>query len=93
MRSIDPAANFIVLLAIGAIAGFIFDRFAGPSWLARQFAGTRGIVTSALVGIAGSFIGFHLAVLGGMIGLGGTALYVGALLGAAITLLLWRLIR
>ena len=93
MRGIDPAVDFIILLAIGVVAGFIFDRFAGPSWLARQFAGTRGIVTSALVGIAGSFIGFHLATLGGMIGLRGIALYVGAALGAAVTLMLWRLIR
>lgn len=93
MRAIDPAISFIILLVIGAAAGFIFDRLAGPSWLARQFAGMRGIVTSILVGIAGSFVGFHLAILGGMIGLGGLALYVGAALGALVVLLLWRTIR
>lgn len=93
MRGIDPVVTFLIVLVIGIAAGFIFDRFAGPSWLVRQFAGTRGMVTSALVGIAGAFIGFHLAAMGGMIGLGGLALYVGAALGAAITLLSWRMIR
>ncbi len=46
---------FVLVLAIGIIAGILFDRLAGPSWLARQFSGsTRGIITSALVaGVAG----------------------------------------
>ncbi len=93
MGGIDPAVTFLIVLVIGIAAGFIFDRFAGPSWLVRQFAGTRGMVTSALVGIAGAFIGFHLAALGGMIGLSGLAVFIGAALGTAITLLLWRMIR
>ena len=93
MHTIDPAVSFVIVSIIGVAAGLIFDRFAGPSWLVRQFAGTRGMVTSALIGVAGSFIGFHLAALGGMVGLGGLALYVGAAVGAAVTLLLWRMIR
>src|SRR6478752_9989080 len=64
MRALDPVITFIAVLVIGLAAGFLFDRLAGPSWLARQFSGsTRGIVTSALVGVAGAFVGYHMAVL------------------------------
>jgi uncharacterized membrane protein YeaQ/YmgE (transglycosylase-associated protein family) len=86
----DPAVNLLIVLAIGIVIGIIFDRFAGPGWLARQFTGPRGYVTSALVGIAGAFIGFHLATLAGGAGL---ALYIAAALGAAVILFLWRAIR
>ena len=64
MDTIDPAVMFLVVLVIGIVAGILFDRVAGPSWLARQFSGSyRGIVTSALVGVAGAFVGYHIAVL------------------------------
>src|ERR1700731_1538144 len=50
MRVTDPIVTFVLILVIGIVAGILFDRLAGPSWLARQFAGsTRGIITSALV--------------------------------------------
>ena len=62
MRATDPAVTFCIIVMIGIVAGSIFDRVAGPSWLTRQFAGsTRGIVTSSLIGIAGAFVGFHLS--------------------------------
>ena len=52
MRATDPVVTFLLVLAIGVAAGILFDRLAGPSWLARQFSGSaRGIVTSALVGV------------------------------------------
>jgi hypothetical protein len=35
MRNPDPAATFLLILVIGVVAGFLFDRLAGPSWLAR----------------------------------------------------------
>lgn len=92
MRASDPALSFIIVIAIGIIAGVIFDRVAGPGWLARQFTGPRGFVTSALIGIAGAFIGFHLALLLG-IGGGALVLYIGAALGAAAILFIWRAIR
>src|ERR1700737_2530611 len=64
MSATDPIVTFVLILVIGIAAGILFDRLAGPSWLARQFAGsTRGIITSALVGIAGAFVGYHVAVL------------------------------
>ena len=93
MRDIHPAIVVLLVILIGAAAGYLFDRYAGRSWLAQQFAGRRGLITSALIGVAGSFIGFHLALLGGMVGFGGLAVFIGAAGGAAITLLLWRMIR
>ena len=89
----SPALTFLVVLAIGIIAGIVFDRVAGPGWLTRQFAGsTRGIVTSALVGIAGAFIGFHLA---GLLSLGGgwIVLVLSAAVGAVVVLWVWRMVK
>jgi uncharacterized membrane protein YeaQ/YmgE (transglycosylase-associated protein family) len=87
----DPALTFLLILVIGAVAGLIFDRLAGPGWLARQFTGPRGYLTSALIGIAGSFIGFHLATLIGFAG--DLSSFIAAALGAAAILFLWRAIR
>jgi len=88
---IDPALTFLLVLVIGIVAGILFDRFAGPGWLARQFTGPRGYVTSALVGIAGSFIGFHVA---GLLRLAGDlSTFIAAAIGAAVVLFIWRAIR
>jgi uncharacterized membrane protein YeaQ/YmgE (transglycosylase-associated protein family) len=92
MRVSDPALSFIIVIAIGIIAGVVFDRIAGPGWLARQFTGPRGLVTTALIGVAGAFVGFHLALLLGMGG-GALVLYIAAALGAAAILFVWRAIR
>jgi uncharacterized membrane protein YeaQ/YmgE (transglycosylase-associated protein family) len=93
MRAPDPAIMFILVLVIGIAAGVLFDRLAGPSWLARQFSGsTRGIITSALVGVAGAFIGYHVAallVLGG----GLVTAAIAAALGAAVVLFAWRMAK
>jgi uncharacterized membrane protein YeaQ/YmgE (transglycosylase-associated protein family) len=93
MRASDPALTLILVLAIGIAAGVLFDRLAGPSWLARQFSGsTRGIITSVLVGIAGAFIGYHVAAL---LALGGglVTAAVAAALGAAVVLFGWRMAK
>jgi len=90
MRATDPAVTLLLVLVIGIVAGFLFDRLAGPSWLARQFAGsTRGIVTSALVGVAGAFVGYHIA---GLLVLGGALVttVIAAAAGAAVVLFAWR---
>ena len=88
---LSPAVVFLLLLVIGIAAGLLFDRFAGPGWLSRQIAGqNRMMVTSALVGIAGSFVGYHLAVLIGLIGL---AALIGAVIGALAVLYGWRMVR
>jgi len=93
MQATDPVVTFVLVLAIGVIAGLLFDRLAGPSWLARQFSGsTRGIITSALVGVAGAFVGYHVAML---LGLGGGVLtsVVAAAVGAAVVLFGWRMAK
>lgn len=90
MRATDPVVTFLLVLAIGVLAGIFFDRVAGPSWLARQFSGsTRGLVTSALVGVAGAFVGYHVALL---LALGGGLLMplILAAAGAAVVLFAWR---
>jgi uncharacterized membrane protein YeaQ/YmgE (transglycosylase-associated protein family) len=93
MRAADPVVTFILVLAIGVAAGFLFDRLAGPSWLARQFSGSiRVVITSILVGIAGAFIGYHIAAL---LALGGgiVAAAIAAALGAAVVLFAWRMAK
>jgi uncharacterized membrane protein YeaQ/YmgE (transglycosylase-associated protein family) len=93
MHSADPATGFLVVLVIGVAAGILFDRLAGPSWLARQFSGSsRGIITSTLVGIAGAFIGYQIAVL---LALGGGMVTsaIAAAVGAAVVLFAWRMAK
>jgi uncharacterized membrane protein YeaQ/YmgE (transglycosylase-associated protein family) len=88
---LSPAVVFIILLIIGIAAGLLFDRFAGPGWFSRQIAGkNRLMVTSSLVGIAGSFVGYHLAVLLGIVG---TAALIGAVIGAVAVLWGWRMVK
>jgi uncharacterized membrane protein YeaQ/YmgE (transglycosylase-associated protein family) len=93
MRTTDPVVTLLLILTVGIVAGVLFDRLAGPSWLARQFVGsTRGVFTSAIVGVAGAFVGYHIAVL---LALGGgqvTSL-VAAAAGAAAVLFAWRMAK
>ena len=89
----DPGTSFVIVLLIGLVAGVLFDRFAGPGWLSRQVIGaTRGVVTSALVGVAGSFVGYHLATIIARSN-SPMALFVSAALGAAVVLWSWRIVR
>jgi uncharacterized membrane protein YeaQ/YmgE (transglycosylase-associated protein family) len=78
---LDPAVMVLLVVLIGIAAGLIFD---------RQVAGTRGMVTSALVGIAGSFIGYHVALL---LAFRGVIALVGAALGAVLVLWAWRMAK
>ena len=88
----DPVVTFLLVLVIGIMAGVLFDRLAGPSWLARQFSGsTRGIVTSALVGVAGAFVGYHIALLA--LGGGLVSSVIAAAAGAAVVLFAWRMAK
>jgi uncharacterized membrane protein YeaQ/YmgE (transglycosylase-associated protein family) len=93
MRSPDPLVAFLLVLVVGVVAGLLFDRLAGPSWLARQFSGSsRGIVTSTLVGVSGAFVGYHIAIL---LALGGGLItsVIAAAAGAAAVLFAWRTVR
>ncbi len=86
--------TFLLVLVIGIVAGILFDRVAGPSWFARQFSGsTRGIIiTSALVGVAGAFVGYHIAMLA-VPGGGLVTMIVAAVVGAAVVLFVWRMAK
>jgi uncharacterized membrane protein YeaQ/YmgE (transglycosylase-associated protein family) len=81
-------ANFLIVLVIGIVAGLFFNRYA-RSWLARLGATTRSDITSALVGIAGSFIGFHIGAILGLLP-SPLMLYLSAVVGALVVLWLWR---
>lgn len=89
----NPLTSFVIVLLIGAAAGFLYDRFAGPGWLSRQVSGsTRGITTSVLVGVAGAFIGFHLAAIIARSS-SPAALFIGAAVGSVLVLSGWRVVR
>ncbi len=81
--------TFIILVVIGIVVGLVFNR-RGRSWLGRQVAETTGVgdVTYSLVGIAGSFMGFHIGVILQL--LPSILLYVIAVIGAALTIWVWR---
>jgi len=91
--NLDPTVAFIIVLVIGIAAGIIAQGVARPSWLSRQIAGKgRADLTSALVGIAGAFIGFPIAAIvapsAGMM-----VLFVAAVVGAILVLWGWREFR
>jgi len=59
----------------------------------RQFSGlTRGIITSALVGVAGAFVGYHIAMLLALSG-GLVTLIISATAGAVVVLFVWRMAK
>jgi uncharacterized membrane protein YeaQ/YmgE (transglycosylase-associated protein family) len=80
--------NFLIILVIGILAGLAFNRY-GSTWLSRQLVTRQSDLTAALVGIAGAFIGFHLAVIMGLLP-SPLMLYLGAVVGALVVLWLWR---
>jgi uncharacterized membrane protein YeaQ/YmgE (transglycosylase-associated protein family) len=81
-------ANFLIVIIIGIVAGLFFNRYA-RSWLARLGTTTHSDITAALVGIAGSFIGFHLSVILGLLP-SPLMHYILAIAGALVVLWLWR---
>jgi uncharacterized membrane protein YeaQ/YmgE (transglycosylase-associated protein family) len=80
--------NLIVILVIGIVVALAFNRYA-RGWLARLGVTTRSDITAALVGIAGSFIGFHISVILGLLP-SPLMHYILAAIGAAVVLWLWR---
>jgi uncharacterized membrane protein YeaQ/YmgE (transglycosylase-associated protein family) len=82
-------AHLIIVVIIGVVAGIAFNR-VGLGWWSRTIgSSSQSDVTSALVGIAGAFIGFHLAVVVGLLPTP-LMLYLGAILGAIVVLWFWR---
>lgn len=90
----DPAVSFIIVLLIGIVAGWLAQWVTGTSWLSKQITGTgRVYATSALVGVAGSFIGFHIASLLRLSTSGSIVPFIAAAVGAAVILWGWRAIK
>jgi len=79
--------NFLVLVVIGAGIGFTMIRY-DRSGAGRPVPAGTGDVTYALVGIAGSFMGFHIGIILGL--LAQFVLYVLAAAGAGVTVWIWR---
>jgi hypothetical protein len=89
--NLNPLVSFLIVLVIGVVGGLVFDHLAGPGWFKRQIAGAMpSMITSALVGVAGAFVGFHLAL---SLKLSVDAALVGAAAGTAAVLLGWRTVR
>ena len=79
--------TFIILVVIGAAVGYAVLHY-GSTWLRRQFATTSGEITYGLVGIAGSFMGYHIGLILGIAA--PILLYILAIIGAGLTLYLWH---
>jgi hypothetical protein len=87
----NPTLTILLVLAIGIVVGIGALRVNRPSWLTRQIAGgRRAELTSALVGIAGAFIGFHV---GALMVFDAIILLVFALIGAVLVVWAWREVR
>lgn len=87
---LSPAVVFLLILVIGFAIGILIYGYAGSNWI-NQLTGTRrGQLTSGLVGVAGAFLGYHLAVILGL--LGAVALLIAAVCSAALVWI-WRTVR
>ena len=82
-------AILLIVTAIGIVAGIALGRYRQGWWGRHVGGGTRSDLTSALVGIAGSFIGFHIGVVLGPLP-SPLMLYVAAIVGAVVVLSVWR---
>jgi hypothetical protein len=79
--------NFLILVIIGAAVGYAMLHY-GSTWLRQQFATTSGEITYGLVGIAGSFMGYEIGLILGLVA--PILLYILAIIGAGGTIYLWR---
>jgi hypothetical protein len=81
-------AHLLIVVLIGIIAGIVMYRGFG-SLTGGDVSTSHSQITYMLVGIAGGFIGFHIAVVLGLLPLP-LMHYLFAVLGAFLTLFLWR---
>ena len=86
----DPLIVFLLVLVIGIVVGLLFHGVYRRGWLVERLSGGSGGLTSALVGIAGAFIGFHVAAL---LVFPTIVLLVGAAIGAIRVVWIWREVR
>jgi uncharacterized membrane protein YeaQ/YmgE (transglycosylase-associated protein family) len=75
----DLIVTLIVGLIVGAIAKFLMPGQDGG-----------GLILTALLGIAGAFVGSFIA---GALGMAGAVGWIGSILGAMLILFVFRLIR
>src|ERR1700722_6266679 len=81
-----PPEHGVIGIELQYLVGFVFAKRSRPR------RGTRGIVTSALIGVAGAFVGFHVAIL---LALGG-GIATSAISGAdcaAVGVFGWRMAK
>ncbi|HLL29044.1 MAG TPA: GlsB/YeaQ/YmgE family stress response membrane protein [Xanthobacteraceae bacterium] len=75
----DPVVTLILIILIGAIIGWIYEEYTHSP---------HGYITSALVGVAGSYTGYYLARLASISSNLGR--FLAAAVAAVIVLWAWR---
>src|ERR1700676_3944198 len=77
----NPVVALILIILIGAIIGWLYEEWTHSP---------HGYITSALVGVAGSYTGYHLARLVNIKSNAGLIRLLAAAVGALIVLWAWR---
>jgi|SRR5476649_2542909 uncharacterized membrane protein YeaQ/YmgE (transglycosylase-associated protein family) len=77
----DPIVTLILIIVIGAIIGWLYEEWTHSP---------HGYITSALVGVAGSYTGYALARLVNITSNAGLIRLLAAAVGALIVLWAWR---
>ena len=77
----NPVVSLILIILIGAIIGWLYE---------KQTHSPHGYITSALVGVAGSYTGYHLATLVAFPSYVEIILLIAAAVGALLVLWVWR---
>jgi uncharacterized membrane protein YeaQ/YmgE (transglycosylase-associated protein family) len=77
----NPVVTLILIILIGAIIGWLYE---------EQTHSPHGYITSALVGVAGAYTGFHLAALVPLPSYVATMRLIAAAVGALIIIWAWR---
>jgi uncharacterized membrane protein YeaQ/YmgE (transglycosylase-associated protein family) len=77
----DPYVTLILIILIGAVIGWFYEEWTHSP---------HGYITSALVGVAGSYTGYDLAKLATMPGGSAIIRLLAAAVGALIVLWAWR---
>jgi uncharacterized membrane protein YeaQ/YmgE (transglycosylase-associated protein family) len=88
---ISPAVTLLLILVIGIAIGLVLHQYAGSDWLSQLTGTRRGQLTSAVVGIAGAFIGYHLAIVVSSVGASTPLIF--AAVGAALPVWGWRTVK
>jgi uncharacterized membrane protein YeaQ/YmgE (transglycosylase-associated protein family) len=77
----NPVVTLILIILIGAIIGWFYEEVVKSP---------HGYITSALVGVAGSYTGYHVAALLTLPSYVATIRLIAAAVGALIFLWAWR---